>query len=608
MKQRNGAVDEFKRYLRSVLPAYRVPDDARTWRGVMPRLRRAMRRDVFLRGFPRGIERGGPRVVYGETIRAERYRIRKLRYEIYPDYWVPALLYLPVRIRGKIPAVLNPNGHHQGGKAADYKQARCVNLALRGMAALSYEFIGMHELAADRDHWTVARLDMTGMASVGFFYLAMKRGLDVLLGLEHVDPRRCAMTGLSGGGWQTVVLGALDTRITHVAPVAGYMSLRARLARLEDVGDREQTPPDLGLYGDYGALTALLAPRPTLHITNEHDDCCFATARVKHDIYTRFRPLWKRLGAPGALQHYSNVNPGTHNYDADNRSRLYRFLNEQFGLSTPMHDLHQPGDIRCEKQLRVGLPATQVTIDEVARQRANALAHEHRHAPRTRAQQQQLRERLRRVIRLPGLGPATGPMPRPGDRAGRTTWKVGRLSVPITHTRIRDAASTTLVLVDRRDATIRHLRLDSQTDTYVADVLPVLHQDADPLRQYPMLVEASGRRLLGLCVAHALSVTRRLRTRARAGRLRLVSHGPTSGVTALIAAALRPSWYRRLEQHAMIPSLRSVFDLHLTWADAAPLHCADLLAELDLPQLMGLLGAIVYEQPGSAMPPCTCRG
>ena len=54
------------------------------------------------------------------------------------------------------------------------------------------------------------------------FYLAMKRALDVLLAHPHCDGDRVAMTGLSGGGWQTAVLAALDERITTIVPVAGH--------------------------------------------------------------------------------------------------------------------------------------------------------------------------------------------------------------------------------------------------------------------------------------------------------------------------------------------------------------------------------------------------
>ena len=63
----------------------------------------------------------------------EGYRIKKLRYEALPGLWVPRLLYEPTKLAGKVPVVLNVNGHDGNGKAADYKQIRCINLAKRGM-------------------------------------------------------------------------------------------------------------------------------------------------------------------------------------------------------------------------------------------------------------------------------------------------------------------------------------------------------------------------------------------------------------------------------------------------------------------------------------------
>ncbi|KKL51397.1 hypothetical protein LCGC14_2295910, partial [marine sediment metagenome] len=217
-----------------------------------------------------------PRVVWGPVLRPDAaYVIRKLRYEIFPDYWIPALLYEPTRLRGRVGVVLNPNGHHTGGKAAIYKQARCINLAKRGLIALNFEFIGMGELGGDHPHNNLAVLDMTGMSCAGAFYLGMRKGLDVLLSHPRADRKRVAMTGLSGGGWQTIVLSALDSRITLSVPVAGYTSLMVRAARLCDIGDIEQLPPDLATVLDYQDMTAMLAPRPTLQTYNAKDDCCF---------------------------------------------------------------------------------------------------------------------------------------------------------------------------------------------------------------------------------------------------------------------------------------------------------------------------------------------
>ena len=122
-----------------------LPADAAQWQAQAAALR-ARCSELLLRGHPAGVLDERPEVVWGDTLQpAPEYRIRKLRFEGYPGVWVPALWYEPVAATGRapVPAVLNSNGHHAGGVAMDYKQARCINLAKRGMLALSFEFLGM---------------------------------------------------------------------------------------------------------------------------------------------------------------------------------------------------------------------------------------------------------------------------------------------------------------------------------------------------------------------------------------------------------------------------------------------------------------------------------
>ena len=141
------------------------------------------------------------------------YHIRKLRFEVLPRLWVPALLYEPKTLEGRVPVVLNVNGHDPNGKAARYKQMRCINQAKRGMLALNVEWFGMGQLRTENfSHYRANQIGLCGTSTVAPFYLAMRRALDLLLDHPHADPQRVAVAGLSGGGWQTIFISPVDDK------------------------------------------------------------------------------------------------------------------------------------------------------------------------------------------------------------------------------------------------------------------------------------------------------------------------------------------------------------------------------------------------------------
>ena len=120
------------------------------------------------------------------------------------------------------------------------------NQARRGILALSLEWIGMGELSSpDNEHNQAGLLDLAQANGVGLFYLAMRRGLDYLYDDPQVDPTRIGMTGLSGGGWQTMLLSTLDTRIGPSVPVAGFSSLTTAIEHPDYAGDAEQNGADM---------------------------------------------------------------------------------------------------------------------------------------------------------------------------------------------------------------------------------------------------------------------------------------------------------------------------------------------------------------------------
>ena len=188
------------------------------------RIRRHLLDNVVFHGWPSEWVNSPPHFEEAGVVEGtEGYRATRLRYEIVPGFFSSAVLYEPADLKGKVPAILNVNGHVGPiGKAVEYKQKRCINFAKRGMIALNLEWIGYGELAGkENDHSYAGHLDLVGANGVGLFYLAMRRGLDYLDRHPNVDRNRLGVTGLSGGGWQTITLSALDERVAVSVPVAG---------------------------------------------------------------------------------------------------------------------------------------------------------------------------------------------------------------------------------------------------------------------------------------------------------------------------------------------------------------------------------------------------
>ena len=86
-----------------------------------------------------------------------------------------------------------------------------------------------------------------------------------------------AMIGISGGGWTTVLISAIDDRIDESYSVAGSFPIWLRFDS-RDFGDYEQTIPEFYKIANYLELYVLSSydDRSLILFYNEFDSCCFS--------------------------------------------------------------------------------------------------------------------------------------------------------------------------------------------------------------------------------------------------------------------------------------------------------------------------------------------
>ena len=299
-------------------------------------------------------------VIYGR-IEREGYSVEKVYFESGPGFYVTGNLYRPKNVVGKVPAVLFTHGHwadarlsestdaelrneiatgqerfEEGGKSRF--QSMCVQLARMGCVVWQYDMLGdsdsqqisrelNHSFAKQRpemnttDNWGLfsPQAEAHLQSTMGLQTWNSIRSLDFVLELPEVDSTRIAVTGASGGGTQTLIISAIDPRVTLSFPAVmvstamqgGCTCENASLLRI-GTGNVE--------------FAALFAPKP-LGMTCAND----WTKEMSTKGFPELKQLYTTLGAPGNVM-LSRGEHFPHNYNAVSRSAFYTWLNRHFHL------------------------------------------------------------------------------------------------------------------------------------------------------------------------------------------------------------------------------------------------------------------------------------
>jgi dienelactone hydrolase len=596
----NQTQSEVQDYVESRLPPMPMPSATHDWQVYAERVRKEVLERVVYRGAAAQWRDAVTRVEWLDSIDGgPGYRIKKLRYEALPGLWIPALLYEPEKLGGRVPVVMNVNGHDRNGKAAKYKQIRCINLAKRGMLVLNPEWLGMGQLAGDGyRHGCMNQLDLCGTSGLAPFYLSMKRGLDVLLALEHADPERVAVSGLSGGGWQTITISSLDTRVKLCNPVAGYSSFRTRLRNFADLGDSEQTPCDLAMVADYEHLTAILAPRPALLTYNVKDECCFAADHALPPLTEAARPVYRLFGKELNLRWHVNHHPGTHNFEIENREAFYRMIGDFFYADHRDYDSQEIAcdeEVRTKEQLNVDMPANNEDFNTLARKIAARLPNSE--AVATSGQEiARRRKELAELVRAKQfVVQAETVATDEKDGVKCTFWRLklgSSWTLPVVEFICGQAQRTLVVVSDEGRAAAR-----SQIESLLTPGTRVLAVDLFYFGEcriqsrdylFALLIATVGDRSLGIQASQLAALARWANESAPA--VTLNTSGPRSAIIGLVAANLEPSAIGKLELHDVKWRLSDVIAKNQSFEQAPELFCFGLLEQFDNDGLLELAG------------------
>ena len=270
-----------------------------------------------------------------------------------PDVRMPLYVLTPADLRPgqRRPVMLAPHGHSSAGKAAVVGRADAPEL-VKTIVQHNYAY-GLHLVRAGyivlcpdargfgerREPVVMADGDLLGSSCQVLNHMALPLGqtvtgmwtwdlmrlIDYAATRADCDATRIGCAGLSGGGWQTLWLAALDERVRCAVVSGHFYGYKDSLLRLS-LNCSCNYVPGLWQLADAGDIGALIAPRPLLIETGRHDPLNGERGVVNVNEQIEItRQSYALLSADDRLAH--TVFEGEHRWDgADVLPWLARWL------------------------------------------------------------------------------------------------------------------------------------------------------------------------------------------------------------------------------------------------------------------------------------------
>ncbi|MDZ7260963.1 MAG: acetylxylan esterase [candidate division KSB1 bacterium] len=292
-----------------------IPRDSAQWPALRNKIKKQIARGLGLEPLP---ERTPLNVRQVGKIDCGDYVIEKIIFESHPGLIVPANVYVPKQANFPVPAVLNPHGHWDDGKAAEHVQRRCSGLARRGYIALTLDMLGYNERKMT-GHKNGYRLFLANTCVQGIQVWDNMRAIDYLVSRPDVDGSKIGITGCSGGGTQAIYTALMDDRITVVVPVCGFGTFESALITGHCICNYV---PQAAKGLRQQDILAAIAPRPIL-ILAATQESVFPIGGVR-EVYPQVARTYTALGQPDHIG--IREFPAPHEYNAEMRSAMYTWM------------------------------------------------------------------------------------------------------------------------------------------------------------------------------------------------------------------------------------------------------------------------------------------
>lgn len=295
-------------------------------------------------------------VIHGKIDR-DGYTIEKVFFASYPGHHVCGNLYRPkagADGTAKSAGVLCPHGHWANGRfydagdkgaqaqvdqgaektleGAHYPlQARCAQLARMGCVVFHYDMVGYadSQQIGHRTGFTDAEAELRLQSFLGLQTWNSIRALDFLLGLPDVDAKRIGVTGASGGGTQTFILGAIDDRLTAAFPAVMVSTAMQGGCVCENCSYLRVGTGNIELAG-------LFAPKP-LGMSGADD----WTKEIETKGLPELKALYRLYNAEDKV--LARAFPQfKHNYNQVSREVMYNWFNKHLQLGLPEPVVEKP--------------------------------------------------------------------------------------------------------------------------------------------------------------------------------------------------------------------------------------------------------------------------